>query len=91
MLGTYPLLGQALLNSWHMPWLGTGSSKCLGHAHSRDMPCKNAWDVPSGVPSGVPSVPSGVPGVPNGVPSGSSGVPSVPRGVPSVPSGVPIC
>ena len=32
MLGTGPLLGQALQNSWDMPTLGTGPPKCLGQA-----------------------------------------------------------
>ena len=40
MLGAGPLLGQALRNSWDRPALGTGPPKCLGQAHSLDMPLK---------------------------------------------------
>ena len=32
MLGTGPLLGQALQNAWDRPALGTAPSKCLGQA-----------------------------------------------------------
>ena len=38
MRGTGLLLGQALLNSWYRSALGTGPPKCLGQAHSWDMP-----------------------------------------------------
>ena len=38
ILGTGPLLGQALQNSWDKPALGTGPSKFLGQARSWDMP-----------------------------------------------------
>ena len=41
MLGTGPLLGQALQNAWDMPVLGTGPSKSLGQA------LPNAWDRPA--------------------------------------------
>ena len=41
MLGTGPLLGQALQNAWDRPALGTGPSKCLGQA------LLNAWDRPA--------------------------------------------
>ena len=34
MLGTGPLLGQALQNAWDKPAFGTGPSTCLGHARS---------------------------------------------------------
>jgi hypothetical protein len=40
MLGTSPLLGQALQNSWDRPALGTGPSKFLGQARSWDRPFK---------------------------------------------------
>ena len=38
MLGTGPLLGQALQNSWDRPALGTGPSKFLGQARPWDRP-----------------------------------------------------
>ena len=40
MLGTGPLLGQALQNVWDKPALGTCPLKCLGQARSWDMPFK---------------------------------------------------
>ena len=42
MLGTSPLLGQALQHAWAKPALGTGPSTCLGHARSWDRPVKHA-------------------------------------------------
>ena len=38
MLGTSPLLGQALPHAWDMLALGTGPSACLGHARSWERP-----------------------------------------------------
>ena len=40
MLGTGPLLGQVLQNSWDRPALGTGRSKFLGQARSWGRPFK---------------------------------------------------
>ena len=40
MRGAGSLLGQALLNYWYRSALGTGPPKCLGQAHSWDMPVK---------------------------------------------------
>ena len=38
LIGTCPLLGQALQHAWDMPALGTGPSTCLGQARSWDRP-----------------------------------------------------
>jgi hypothetical protein len=60
ILGTGPLLGQAIQNSWDRPALGTGPSKFLGQTSSQDRPFKipgtspllgqalqNSWNNPA--------------------------------------------
>ena len=46
ILGTGPLLWQALQNLRDKPALGTCLATCLVHARSWDMPSKHFWDKP---------------------------------------------
>ena len=46
MLGTGPLLGQALQNAWDRPALGTGL-RMLGTGPLLGQALQNAWDRPA--------------------------------------------